>query len=209
MIVFMGSFIAVTNPPVYDLADFLNDNLAKICGVACCWVAFAVLRPGSDRRKGLRHIRALRRGFIDQLSRVPQRGEAAFESLVYHHISQLSNSKDEATRRWLLRWGVVLLNCSHVVWQLREWETRADPLSQVRDICIETLRDVMSVKGVRQRPLAAALGELERISFTLARHHQPDARRLAGIIWRLWCSLSQLEQASPSPQEDNARGAVK
>ncbi|ABU77257.1 FUSC family protein [Cronobacter sakazakii] len=209
LIVFMGSFIAVTNPPVYDLADFLNDNLAKICGVAFCWVAFAVLRPGSDRRKGLRHIRALRRGFIDQLSRVPQRDEAAFESLVYHHISQLSNSKDDATRRWLLRWGVVLLNCSHVVWQLREWETRADPLSQVRDICIETLRDVMSVKGVRQRPLAAALGELERISFTLARHHQPDARRLAGIIWRLWCSLSQLEQASPSPQEDNARQVIK
>lgn len=177
--------------------------------MAFCWVAFAVLRPGSDRRKGLRHIRALRRGFIDQLSRVPQRDEAAFESLVYHHISQLSNSKDDATRRWLLRWGVVLLNCSHVVWQLREWETRADPLSQVRDICIETLRDVMSVKGVRQRPLAAALGELERISFTLARHHQPDARRLAGIIWRLWCSLSQLEQASPSPQEDNARQVIK
>ncbi len=30
LIVFMGSFIAVTNPPVYDFADFLNDNLAKI-----------------------------------------------------------------------------------------------------------------------------------------------------------------------------------
>ncbi|CCJ75066.1 FIG00554082: hypothetical protein [Cronobacter muytjensii 530] len=103
----------------------------------------------------------------------------------------------------------MLLNCSHVVWQLREWETRADPLSQVRDICIETLRDVMSVKGVRQRPLAAALGELERISLTLARHHQPDARRLAGIIWRLWCSLSQLEQASPAPQQDDASRTVK
>ncbi|KAB1038177.1 hypothetical protein AUN09_12295, partial [Cronobacter sakazakii] len=62
---------------------------------------------------------------------------------------------------------------------------------------------------VRQRPLAAALGELERISFTLARHHQPDARRLAGIIWRLWCSLSQLEQASPSPQDGNARQVIK
>ncbi|WP_181961804.1 FUSC family protein, partial [Klebsiella pneumoniae] len=34
LIVFMGSFIAVTNPPVYDFADFLNDNLAKIVGVA-------------------------------------------------------------------------------------------------------------------------------------------------------------------------------
>ncbi len=34
LIVFMGSFIAVTNPPVYDFADFLNDNTAKIVGVA-------------------------------------------------------------------------------------------------------------------------------------------------------------------------------
>lgn len=30
LIVFMGSFIAVTNPPVYNFADFLNDNLAKL-----------------------------------------------------------------------------------------------------------------------------------------------------------------------------------
>lgn len=51
LIVFMGSFIAVTNPPVYDFADFLNDNLAKILGVGLAWLAFAVLRPGSDARK--------------------------------------------------------------------------------------------------------------------------------------------------------------
>ncbi|MEG9130556.1 FUSC family protein, partial [Acinetobacter baumannii] len=30
LIVFMGSFIAVTNPPVYDYAAFFNDNLSKI-----------------------------------------------------------------------------------------------------------------------------------------------------------------------------------
>ncbi len=42
LIVFMGSFIAVTNPPVYDFADFLNDNLAKIVGVALAWLAFAI-----------------------------------------------------------------------------------------------------------------------------------------------------------------------
>ncbi len=33
LIVFMGSFISVTNPPVYDFASFLNDNLGKIIGV--------------------------------------------------------------------------------------------------------------------------------------------------------------------------------
>jgi uncharacterized membrane protein YccC len=195
LIVFMGSFISVTNPPVYDLADFLNDDLAKILGVALSWLAFAVLRPGSDARKSRRQIRALRREFVDQLSRRPSRSEHQFESVVYHHISQLSNSQDALARRWLLRWGVVLLNCSHVVWQLRKWDARSDPLSQVRDLCLTLLRDVMNERGVQQRPLAATLAEFQRISETLARHHQPAARELAAVIWRLYCALSQLELA--------------
>ena len=195
LIVFMGSFISVTDPPVYDYGSFLNDNLAKILGVGLAWVAFAVLKPGSDARKSRRHIRALRRQFIDQLSRHPQHSEHQFESLVYHYINQLSSSRDEISRRWLLRWGVVLLNCSHVVWRLRAWETRSDPLSQVRDTCITLLRNVMSDRGVRQRPLASALGELQRIYTALGHHHQPAARELAAIVWQLYCSLSQLEQA--------------
>lgn len=197
LIVFMGSFIAVTNPPVYDFADFLNDNLAKITGVALSWLAFAILRPGSDARKSRRHIRALRRDFVDQLSRHPSHSENEFESLTYHHVSQLSNSQDALARRWLLRWGVVLLNCSHVVWQLRAWEARSDPLARVRDVCISLLRDVMSERGVQQRPLNATLNELLRICDTLAHHHQPAAQELAALIWRLHCSLSQLEQAPP------------
>lgn len=197
LIVFMGSFIAVTNPPIYDFADFLNDNMAKITGVAISWLAFAILRPGSDARKSRRHIRALRRDFVDQLSRHPSLSENEFESLTYHHVSQLSNSQDALARRWLLRWGVVLLNCSHVVWQLRAWETRSDPLARVRDVCISLLHDVMSVRGVQQRPLNATLNELLRICDTLARHHQPAAQELAALIWRLHCSLSQLEQAPP------------
>ncbi len=198
---FMGSFIAVTNPPQYDYASFLNDNLAKVIGVGMTWVAFSVLRPSSDKRKGRRHVRALRRSFIDQISRHPRYSEAEFESLVYHHISQLSNSKDEASRRWLLRWGVVLLNCTHVAWQLRAWETRSDPLSRVRDTCIVTMRNIMSERGVQQRTLATALAELLRISEALSRHHQPEARDLAAIIWRLYCSLRQLEQA-PAQSND-------
>lgn len=197
LIVFMGSFIAVTNPPVYDFAEFLNDNTAKILGVAISWLAFAVLRPGSDARKSRRHIQALRRDFVDQLSRRPMHSENEFESLTYHHVSQLSNSQDALARRWLLRWGVVLLNCSHVVWQLRGWEARSDPLSRVRDLCISLLRDVMSERGVQQRSLAATLAQLLRICEALSRHHQPAAQELAAIVWRLYCSLSQLEQAPP------------
>ncbi len=91
-------------------------QLAKILGVApLAWLAFAVLRPGSDARKSRRQIRALRRNFVDQLSARPHLNEHEFESVVYHHISRLSNSQDALARRWLLRWGVVLLNCSHVV----------------------------------------------------------------------------------------------
>lgn len=89
----------------------------------------------------------------------------------------------------------MLLNCSHVVWQLREWETRSDPLAQVRDLCINLLRDVMSERGVQQRPLASTLQELQRICDALNHHHQPAARELAAAIWRLYCALSQLEQA--------------
>ena len=81
------------------------------------------------------------------------------------------------------------------MWQLREWETRSDPLSQVRDLCISLLRDVMSERGVQQRPLASTLQELQRICDALNHHHQPAAKELAAVIWRLWCALSQLEQA--------------
>lgn len=198
LIVFMGSFIAITDPPGWDFADFLNDNLAKIIGVALAWLAFAVLRPGSDARKSRRHIKTLRRHFIDQLSRVPQDSENRFESRVYHLVSQLSNSRDTEARRWLLRWGVVLLNCSHVVWQLRNWGTRSDPLSLVRDRCIDMLREVMSEGGVRQQPLAVTLRQLLHVSETLAVSHQPAARELATLVWRLYCALSQLEQAAPA-----------
>jgi uncharacterized membrane protein YccC len=71
LIVFMGSFIAVTNPPVYDFADFLNDNLAKILGVALAWLAFAMLRPGSDARKVAAIFASCAEDFVDQLSRHP------------------------------------------------------------------------------------------------------------------------------------------
>lgn len=68
-------------------------------------------------------------------------------------------------------------------------------LARVRDLCINLLRDVMSERGVQQRPLASTLQELLRICDVLNHHHQPAARELAAAIWRLYCALSQLEQA--------------
>ncbi|MGC6744593.1 hypothetical protein ACP0HM_06765 [Escherichia coli] len=44
-------------------------------------------------------------GFCRSASRHPTLSESEFESLTYHHVSQLSNSRDALARRWLLRWG--------------------------------------------------------------------------------------------------------
>lgn len=52
LIVFMGSFISVTNPPVYDYASFLNDNLGKIIGVGLA-AGFRHYQSGSDARKAV------------------------------------------------------------------------------------------------------------------------------------------------------------
>ncbi|HEJ7085461.1 TPA: FUSC family protein [Serratia marcescens] len=199
LIVFMGSFLTVSNPPSYDYQSFINDNIAKIVGVLLAGLAFQILRPSSDKRKSRRIIRALRRDFIDQLSKRPQQSESQFESLIYHRISQLNQSQDQDARTWLLRWGVVLLNCSHIVWQLRDWQTRSDPLSAVRNVCIHCLRGIMTEKGVQHSSLDATLQELLRMSNALAHHPEQAARDLAGLIWRLYCSLQQLQQAMGQP----------
>nr|WP_315289411.1 FUSC family protein [Serratia proteamaculans] len=204
LIVFMGSFLSVTNPPSYDYQSFINDSLGKIVGVLLAGLAFQILRPSSDKRKSRRIIRALRRDFIDQLSKKPQQSESRFESLIYHRISQLNQSQDQEARSWLLRWGVVLLNCSHIVWQLRDWQTRSDPLSAVRDVCIHCLRGIMTEKGVQHRSLDASLQELQRMSNALAHHPEQAARDLAGLIWRLYCSLQQLQQAITPPDSTAA-----
>lgn len=195
LIVFMGSFLSVTNPPSYDYQSFINDSIGKIVGVLLAGLAFQILRPSSDKRKSRRIIRALRRDFIDQLSKKPQQSESQFESRIYHRISQLNQSQDQEARSWLLRWGVMLLNCSHIVWQLRDWQTRSDPLSAVRDVCIHCLRGIMTEKGVQHSSLDASLQELQRMSTALAHHPEQAARDLAGLIWRLYCSLQQLQQA--------------
>ncbi|MNG78784.1 p-hydroxybenzoic acid efflux pump subunit AaeB [compost metagenome] len=209
LIVFMGSFLTVTNPPSYDYQSFINNNIGKVVGVLFAGLAFQILRPSSDKRKSRRIIRALRRDFSDQLSKKPQQSESQFESLIYHRVSQLNQSQDQEARSWLLRWGVVLLNCSHIVWQLRDWQTRSDPLSAVRDVCIHCLRDIMTEKGVQHRSLDATLLELLRMSNALAHHPEQAARDLAGLIWRLYCSLQQLQQAINPPDNAAATSAAR
>lgn len=196
-IVFMGSFIAVSNPPAWDFQAFLNDNLAKVCGVLLACAAFQLLRPSSDARRSRRHIRALRYAFVDQLRRHPRLHESHFESQIYHRISQLSSSRDEQARLWLLRWGVVLLNCSHIVWQLRDWQPHSTALAQLRNSSMQNLQRIMSLRGVRHSSLQATLDELEAMITQLQCEPDSEANTLTGILWRLRCSLAQLRQTVP------------
>ncbi len=200
LIVFMGSFLSVTNPPSYDYQEFLNDNIGKLVGVMLAGVAFQILRPSSDKRKSRRIVRMLRRDFIDQLSAHPQQSQNQFESLIYHRVNQLNLSKDQPARLWLLRWGMVLLNCSHVVWQLRDWQTTSAPLSAVRDVCIHCLKGCMTEKGIQPSSLQATLQELQRMSAILGQYPDATGRELAGLIWRLYCSLTQLQMAVPGEE---------
>ncbi len=156
-----------------------------------------MLRPSSDARRSRRHIRALRHAFLDQLRRHPRLSESHFESQIYHHISQLSNSRDEQARVWLLRWGVVLLNCSHIVWQLRQWQPTSATLRQMRDSSLQDLQRIISLRGVHHTALQATLDELETLIEQLQQQQESEANTLAGILWRLRCSLAQLAQAVP------------
>ena len=192
LIVFMGSFIAVSNPPVYDYQTFINDNLAKVCGVMLAGIAFGILRPSSDKRRSRRHIRALRREFLDQLGRRPRLSENSFESQISHRINQLNNSRDEGARTWLLRWGVVLLNCSQIAWQLRRWKTTSPALSTVRDAILHDLQNIISERGVHHVSLNDTLATLQQRIDLLNGSQLPQEIELAGIVWRLYCSLSQL-----------------
>lgn len=198
LIVYMGSFIAVSNPPAWDFQTFVNNNLAKVCGVTLTGIAFGILRPSSDNRRSRRHIRALRREFLDQLGRRPRLSENSFESQVYHRINQLNNSRDENARVWLLRWGVVLLNCSQIAWQLRRWKTSSAALSSVRDAILHDLQGIISERGVHHVPLNDTLTTLQQRIELLIKSNIPQEIELAGIVWRLYCALSQLRIQAPA-----------
>lgn len=201
LIVLSGSFLAITNPPSYNYQGFVNDSIAKVLGVMVAGLAFQILRPSSDGRKSRRLIRRLRRDFMDQLAPRPRQSEHQFESRVYHLIGQLGQGTDQGARLWGLRWGVVLLNCSHIVWQLRQWRGKDPALYLVRDGCIRCLKGILTERGVQHDSLGRTLAELGRISQGLAANPESAAQTLAGLVWRLQCSLSQLQLALPGSSD--------
>lgn len=197
IVVFMGSFISVSNPPTWDYGTVLNSDVAKVCGVIFAWLAFVLIRPSSDDRKSLRHIKAIRRGFIDQLRPKPYATRNHYESRLYFHINQLKSSKQAQAKLWLLRWGVVLHNCAHIVWELRAWKSSSPLLLAQRDRCFQILQNVISERGVHSSQLETVLTDLTTQCNELALGKEPDAIRLAGILWRLKCSLAQLSYSVP------------
>lgn len=67
----------------------------------------------------------------------------------------------------------------------------------VRDQCFHSLHDVMSLHGVRHNALNTTLSQLDEMTNQLLSVGDADARQLAGILWRLQCSLAQLSTAVP------------
>ncbi|SIQ39053.1 Uncharacterized membrane protein YccC [Aeromonas sp. RU39B] len=194
LVVFLGSFLAVTNPPDYDFANYLNRSLGQVLGLMGAILAFQLLQPFSDQHRSQRIQRALRREFHDQLASRPGRSERAFESRLYHALGQLCQGRDAEARTWALRWGVVLLNCSHVVWQLRAWQGDP-PLEQLRSRLLGQLAGIVSARGIDHSALRPVLVELERQYPLLAARQDPASQALCGLLWRLASALHPLLQA--------------
>ncbi|WP_075181698.1 FUSC family protein [Pantoea sp. 1.19] len=194
-IVFMGSFIAVTNPPVFDYPEFINDNLGRVLGVMLSIVAFYLLSPSSDRRRSRRHIQTLRRDFLDQLRPMPTLSEQQFESRVYYLINPPAGSVDHPAHLALLRWGVVLLNCSHLLWQLRDGSCAEPALLAQRHACVAALRRVFTPRDISAAALEGVLQDLHWQIAQLASRPEPAAGELAGMLWRLYAALTPLRGA--------------
>ncbi|MCF7353594.1 FUSC family protein [Vibrio sp. CK2-1] len=207
LIVFMGTFIAITNPPTYDYQSFVNTCVSMIVGILFSAVAFHVFKPSSDRRKGLRIAKSLRRDVLTQLSSRSGMDHYEFESLVYNRVNRLSQSKDQCTRLGLLRLGVVTLNCQHAVYQLKTMHSAkaAETLQMVESNLYQVYKS-MKIKQAwfiahnwefhyshDEVQLQQSLNSLMQLSESLASEGQIA---LSGVVWRLYCSLLQLQQVN-------------
>ncbi|OEF30108.1 FUSC family protein [Vibrio rumoiensis] len=210
LIVFMGSLLAVTNPPEYDYQGFVNGGIAQIVGLLFSAIAFQILKPSSDRRRNLRLARSLKEDFIDQLSERPPLKSSQFESLVYHRMNQISQSKDIDSKLELLRLGVVILNCHHIVWQLRERVEISEREKQARQLIRTVFIEAFFSISIKQtwlmnhewqhqycysaEKIKQALQCLLWISDAFSTSEHLNEREFSGIVWRLYCSLKQIEQ---------------
>lgn len=205
LVVMMGSFLMVTNPPNYDFQLYLNSGTAMLVGSIVPILAFGLIKPSSDRRKGLRIAQYLRTSMISQMNERSKIKDNEFESLVFDGINRLSQSQDKDTRIGLLRLGIVILNCHSIVERLRH---QADPQSQM--VLSEVSQSMTTVfKSIRIRQayfrshdwhfhyqqdegvLNDALQYIHSLTNQLARTNEI---KLAGLTWRLYCSLLPLKQ---------------
>jgi hypothetical protein len=67
----------------------------------------------------------------------------------------------------------------------------------MRDATLRDLHQIISERGVHHGSLTETLDELQAMVTSLAAEGGARETELAGIIWRLFCSLSQLQQALP------------
>ncbi|WP_105902870.1 FUSC family protein [Vibrio gangliei] len=205
LVVMLGSFMMITNPPTYDFGTYLNSGIAMLIGSIVPIFAFGIIKPSSDRRKGLRIAKFLRMSMVYQLSENGKIDGAEFEGLVFDGINRLSQSQDKDTRIGLLRLGIVILNCHSIVERLRQQHNE-----EARLVLTEVTHYLTVVfKNIRIRQayfkshdwhfhyqqdegiLTDSLQHIQVLGEQLARSGEV---KLAGLIWRLHCSLLPLQQ---------------
>ena len=124
---------------------------------------------------------------------------------MFDGMNPLSQSQDKDTRVGLLRLGIVILNCHSIVDQLRQYSTQASQSVLVE--VTHNLRLVFKSIHIRQAYFRShdwhfhyqqdedvfsdALEHIQVLSEQLARN---DELKLAGLVWRLYCSLLPLQQ---------------
>ncbi|MGO2418751.1 MAG: FUSC family protein [Vibrio casei] len=205
MVVMLGSFMMITNPPSYDFQTYLNSGIGMLVGSILPIFAFGIIKPSSDRRKGLRVAKFLRMSMIYQLNERTKIDGREFESLVFDGINRLSQSQDRDTRIGLLRLGIVILNCHSIVDHLRRLSTQESQsvLAEVthnltavfNNICIrQAYFQSHNWHFHYQQDEGVLTDALERIQVLAEQLARNGEMALAGLIWRLHCSLLPLQQ---------------
>ncbi|MFV0574655.1 MAG: FUSC family protein [Vibrio sp.] len=204
--VMLGSFMSITNPPSYDFESYLNGGLAMLLGSVIPLFAFAIIKPSSDRRKGLRIAKFLRMSMVYQLNDRTKVSSEEFESMVFAGINRLSQSQDRDTRVGLLRLGIVILNCHSIVARLRNLSTTPASREVLKEVTTNLTQVFKNIRirqaYVRSRDwefhyrqdeafLSESLTHIQTLAEQLARSGEVQ---LAGLVWRLHCSLLPLQQ---------------
>nr|WP_272926123.1 FUSC family protein [Vibrio sp. V39_P1S14PM300] len=201
LIVMLGSLLMITDPPVYDVQSYLNSVLAMSLGPCLALLSFALIQPHKDKEWGASIIDIIRRQFSGQLRARPRMNEEHFAAFIYQHVNLALQRKDMTVRKWVLRWGVVMINVDHVLWCLRRWHSRDPVLQEAKRQVMAEVSKVIIRDAYDRKQIDELVARLKAMIDGLVTHHSSEYRMLASMVWRLRCALLPLSTANMTPQE--------